>query len=276
MYIKYPCSECDAKGQTVQRKQVTVPVPAGVEDGQTVRMGVGNKEVFITFKVEKSRYFKRDGADVHTDADISLSQALLGGTIRIQGVYEDQTIQIIPGTSSHHTVTLKEKGLKRVNSSGNGDHYIHLKIAIPKKLSEKQKALIQVRNFLQFFLSVENKFATFLLKAYAELEKDTPGQIFGITYKSDGKSSSEPISEKFTQRPKDEDTFYEETDIKDTHAYKKNQIDARTYFMLGVVLVFTLLLLVLDNKKDEIVNYERDQTLAEQQRQKQKSPFDEA
>lgn len=84
MYIKYPCNECDGKGQTVQRKRVTVPVPgtflfqkpplmtymkffpAGVEDGQTVRMTVGNKELFITFKVEKSRYFKRDGSDVHT------------------------------------------------------------------------------------------------------------------------------------------------------------------------------------------------------------------
>lgn len=71
-----------------------MPVPAGIEDGQTVRMNVGNKELFITFKVEKSRYFKRDGSDVHTDAEISLSQALLGGSIRIQGVYEDQTIQV--------------------------------------------------------------------------------------------------------------------------------------------------------------------------------------
>lgn len=44
--------------------------------------------------MEKSRYFRRDGADVHTEAEISLSQAILGGTIRVQGVYEDQTIQV--------------------------------------------------------------------------------------------------------------------------------------------------------------------------------------
>lgn len=49
-FIKYPCSECDGKGQMVQRKKITVPVPAGVENGQTVRMAVGRKEVFITFK----------------------------------------------------------------------------------------------------------------------------------------------------------------------------------------------------------------------------------
>lgn len=57
-------------------------------------MSVGNKELFVTFRVEKSDYFKRDGPDVHTDADISIAQALLGGTIRIQGLYEDHTIQV--------------------------------------------------------------------------------------------------------------------------------------------------------------------------------------
>lgn len=50
-----------------------MPVPAGVEDGQTVRMAVGNNELFITFKVEKSNYFKRDGPDVHTDCTVSTS-----------------------------------------------------------------------------------------------------------------------------------------------------------------------------------------------------------
>lgn len=57
-------------------------------------MSVGQKELFVTFQVEKSDYFRRDEADVHTDAEISLSQALLGGTIKIQGVYEDHFIQV--------------------------------------------------------------------------------------------------------------------------------------------------------------------------------------
>lgn len=71
-------------------------IVVGVEDSQTVRMSVGgDKELFITFKVEKSDYFRRDQSDVHTDAEISLSQALLGGTIKIQGIYEDHFIQVI-------------------------------------------------------------------------------------------------------------------------------------------------------------------------------------
>lgn len=66
----------------------------GIEDGQTVRMPLGKKELFVTFRVEKSDYFRRDGADVHTEAEISVAQAVLGGTIRIQGLYEDHTLQV--------------------------------------------------------------------------------------------------------------------------------------------------------------------------------------
>ena len=66
-------------------RSVVVPVPAGIEDGQTVRMPVGKKEVFITFRVHKSQHFRREGSDVHTDAKISLTQAILGGRIRLKG-----------------------------------------------------------------------------------------------------------------------------------------------------------------------------------------------
>ena len=87
-----------------------------MEDGQTVRMQVGQKEVFITFRVEKSDYFRRDGADVHTEAAISVAQAALGGAIRVQGVYEDQlTLDIAAGTASHTRIRLNGKGLRKVS-----------------------------------------------------------------------------------------------------------------------------------------------------------------
>lgn len=222
----------------VQRKRVTVPVPAGVEDNQTMRMAVGKKELFITFKVEKSNYFRRDGADVHTEANVSLAQAVLGGTIRIQGVYEDHTIQVVPGTSSHTRICLSNKGLRRVNSYGQGHHYVNTKIVVPKKLSEKQRALLQ---------------------AYAELEEDTPGQILGVVQKKDGKSSdegrgssgassggnsgsggggaTEPLSDKYTQKAADE-PVYEKHDRKGSAEYKKAKHPINAYFMFGFAGVF--------------------------------------
>lgn len=166
LHIQYPCLECEGKGNTIQRKMVTVPVPAGVEDGQTVRMSVGKKEIFITFRVSKSDYFRRDGADVHTEASISIAQAVLGGSVRIQGLYEDTTIQIPKGTSSHTRIRLSGKGIRRVNSYGYGDHYVHIKIKVPQKLSQKQRALLAM---------------------YAEMEEDTPGTIDGIVNTTDGK-----------------------------------------------------------------------------------------
>lgn len=165
VYNKSPCKECRGAGQTKQRKKITVPVPAGIEDGQTVRMAVGSKEVFITFRVEASDYFRRQGSDIHTDAKLSLAQAALGGVIRVQGVYEDLTVQIPSGTGSHTRMRVSGKGLKKVSGYGYGDHYVHLKIDVPKKLNDKQRALI---------------------RAYAEMESDTPGTITGITYTKDG------------------------------------------------------------------------------------------
>jgi len=163
---KCPCGDCRGVGQTQQRRKVSVPVPAGIEDGQTVRMPVGSKEVFITFKVEKSDYFTRKGADVYTDAAISLAQAALGGTIRVEGVHEDINLHIPSGTPSHTRMRMSSKGIKKVSGFGYGDHYINIKIKAPKQLDVKQKAL---------------------LEAYAELEPETPGTIHGLTYALGGK-----------------------------------------------------------------------------------------
>lgn len=181
MLIKTPCVECQGKGKTVQRKRVNVPVPAGVEDGQTVRMPVGNKEIFITFRVEKSKTFRREGADVHSDIVVSLAQATLGGTIRVPGIYEDILLTIPAGTSSHTRIRLAGKGIPRSHSYGHGDHYVHVKVNVPGHLSSQQKAL---------------------LLAYAETESNVDGTVNGITQTKDGKddkqggsdAASSPIS----------------------------------------------------------------------------------
>lgn len=144
MFINKPCRTCQGKGQTVQSRNVIVPVPAGVLDGQTLRMKVTNgKELYVTFRVAKSNYFRRDDADIHTDAVITVSQAIVGGTIRIEGLYEELKVDVSPGTSSHSKIRLPQKGLKRLDSYGRGDHYVHIKIQVPEKPTEKQIKLIR-------------------------------------------------------------------------------------------------------------------------------------
>ncbi|CAG4961020.1 unnamed protein product [Colias eurytheme] len=243
MLIKFPCVECEGKGSSVQRKKITVPVPAGVEDGQTVRMSVGSNEIFVTFKVESSNYFRRDGPDVHTDCTISVSQAILGGTVRIQGLYEDHTLQIVPGTSSHSTIRLSRKGMKRVSQHGYGDHYVHIKIQVPKTLSDKQKALMY---------------------AFAELEEDTPGQIHGVSFDRDESTKSSGNTQSDTDSQSIHPSNKEDTKRSDKAQWTfiDSMIDAfyrnRSTFALGFALSATLViyLLTIDPSREfEITDY---------------------
>lgn len=130
--IKNPCKVCHGEGVKQQRKKITITVPPGVDDGQSIRTKVSNKELYITFRVARSNYFRRDGSDIHSDVDINLFQAILGGTVNIQGLYENLTVKIPVGTTSHTRIRLPEKGITRMNSYGKGDHYIHVKINVPK------------------------------------------------------------------------------------------------------------------------------------------------
>jgi DnaJ family protein A protein 3 len=102
-----------------------------VEDGQAMRVNLGVSEVFVTFRVKPSERFRRDREDIHSDINISIAQATLGGVVKVPGIFEDQVLQIPPGTQSHQRFRLTGKGIKRLNSPGTGDHYVHVKIKIP-------------------------------------------------------------------------------------------------------------------------------------------------
>uniref|UniRef100_A0A0N5AVZ1 Chaperone protein dnaJ 1, mitochondrial n=1 Tax=Syphacia muris TaxID=451379 RepID=A0A0N5AVZ1_9BILA len=164
-YNKNPCLECEGHGRSVQRKSVAINVPAGINDGESVRINVGRSMVYITFKVAPSLRFRRDKYDIHCDVEISVAQAVLGGTVKVPGIEQDTFIQIPPGTNSHTRMRLTGKGIKRLDYAGHGDQYINIKIKVPKRLNEKQQSL---------------------MKAWAELEEDTPGNIQGVKNTVDG------------------------------------------------------------------------------------------
>ncbi|XP_078519249.1 dnaJ homolog subfamily A member 3, mitochondrial isoform X1 [Lissotriton helveticus] len=165
-----PCISCRGTGQTKQKKTVMVPVPAGVEEGQTVRMPVGKKEIFITFRVQKSPIFRRDGADIHSDLFLSIAQAVLGGTARAQGLYETISVTIPPGIQADQRIRMGGKGIPRVNSYGYGDHYIHIKIRVPKRLTDRQRTL---------------------MLNFAEDETDVEGTINGVVNTATGSSTQD-------------------------------------------------------------------------------------
>jgi len=160
-----PCDACNGKGKSVQQRKININIPAGIKDGQTLRVSVNGEEVFVEIKVASSSLFRREGDDVHSDATMSLAQAALGGTLKVQGVYEDLSVEVPPGTSSHSKISLSGKGMKRVDAYGHGDHIVHLKIRVPTKLSPEQKDLFT---------------------ALASLESDTTGSVRGFAKTNDG------------------------------------------------------------------------------------------
>uniref|UniRef100_A0A8C9WPJ5 DnaJ heat shock protein family (Hsp40) member A3 n=1 Tax=Sander lucioperca TaxID=283035 RepID=A0A8C9WPJ5_SANLU len=150
---------CRRSGQTKKRQTVTVPVPAGVENGQTVRMSVGTKEILVTFRVQGSPVFRRNGVDIHSDVFISVAQAILGGTTTAPGLYQPISILIPASCQGDQVIRLQAKGIRRMNSHSYGDHYVHIKIRVPKKLTRRQRSL---------------------LLSYAEEETDVQGTVNGV------------------------------------------------------------------------------------------------
>nr|XP_040041457.1 dnaJ homolog subfamily A member 3, mitochondrial-like isoform X2 [Gasterosteus aculeatus aculeatus] len=164
------CALCRGSGQMKKRQTLTVPVPPGVENGQTVRMSVGKKEILITFRVQRSPVFRRSGADLHSDVMISVAQAVLGGTATAPGLHQTISILIPAGCQGDQVIRLQGKGIRRMSTYSYGDHYVHIKIKVPKKLTRRQRSL---------------------LLSYAEDETDVQGTTNGVERPAGGSRSSQ-------------------------------------------------------------------------------------
>lgn len=132
--------------------------------------GVIDCDVFwVGVQVQKSPVFRRDGADIHSDLFVSVAQAVLGGTARTQGLYETLNLSIPAGIQTDQRIRLSGKGIARISGYGFGDHYVHVKIKVPKTLTDRQRAL---------------------LMSYAEDETEVEGTVNGVTATTTGKRSS--------------------------------------------------------------------------------------
>lgn len=151
--IKDPCSSCKGEGRINKEKNLSVSVPAGIEDGNRIRLsGEGEAgvrggqagDLYIFVSIKKHSIFERDGADLHCRIPIKMSTAILGGSIEVPCI--DNTIvkfTIPEGTQHDAKFRIKGKGMIRMNSKTQGDLYIHIAIETPVKLTDRQKELIK-------------------------------------------------------------------------------------------------------------------------------------
>jgi len=125
------------------RQAVSVRIPAGINTGQTIRLrDPGAGEALIELTVEPHPFFTRDGLNLHCQVPISIGEAVLGAKIPVPTLDGEATITVPPGTQGGQTFRLRGRGIRK-NDAEKGDIYVKVQIAVPKKISEKAKVLMQ-------------------------------------------------------------------------------------------------------------------------------------
>jgi molecular chaperone DnaJ len=151
-----PCTECKGNGVKRMRKTVSVKIPAGIDNGQRIRVsgegeagyrGSPTGDLYLNINVAPSKEFHREGSDLHRSAQITFVQAALGDTLEVPTIEPNgkSTVKIkIPnGTPSGKVFRVSGKGVDRLGHSGRGDLYVTVNVHVPEKLSRRQKEYLK-------------------------------------------------------------------------------------------------------------------------------------
>lgn len=146
--IKNKCSTCGGAGKVKKRKKIHVKIPAGIDDGQQLRMsGQGEAgfnggpagDLYVVFHVREHEFFERDGDDVYCEMPVTFVQAALGDEIEVPTLHGKVKLKVPAGTQTGTKFRLKGKGIPNVRGYGVGDQHILVRIITPTKLTDKQK-----------------------------------------------------------------------------------------------------------------------------------------
>lgn len=150
-YIARPCVHCRGSGQAPAQREVTVTIPAGVEDGMHLRLrgegeagmrGGERGDLYVVVHVAPHRVFARRGRDLVCDAEVSMVQAALGDEIRLEAPDGEAVVSVPVGAQPGHVVTLRGRGLPDLRG-GRGDLLVTLRVVVPRRLTAEQRALLE-------------------------------------------------------------------------------------------------------------------------------------
>lgn len=150
--IHNPCDTCKGKGSIRRNRTITVNIPAGIDDGQTISVrGQGNRganggpngDLLVTIQIIPHEHFAREGNAVLYHMPISIVQASLGAEVEVPTLDGKVKYKIPEGTQTDTVFRLKGKGIPNLNSSGRGDQYVTVVVEIPTNLTAHQKDLLK-------------------------------------------------------------------------------------------------------------------------------------
>ena len=153
LHLRYQIHNKKKNTMEVKERDVEVDVPAGIDNGMNLRLtgqgaegdpGAPRGNLIVQVLVDDDNYFHRDGVDVHTECPISMTQAVLGGTVDVRTLSGTVEMKIPKGTQVDSKLMLRGKGIPHLHSEGRkGNHIVHLQIEIPKKVSKRQEELLR-------------------------------------------------------------------------------------------------------------------------------------
>lgn len=120
-------------------KTQTIKIPAGVDSGSRIRFG----DFDVVFEVTSDPKFKREGYDIISEKELSFADAALGTEEEVETIHGKLKIRIPSGTQPNTIIRLAGKGVPRLRGSGRGDHYVRIKVVVPKNLTSRQKELLR-------------------------------------------------------------------------------------------------------------------------------------
>jgi len=150
--ISDPCGDCHGRGRVRKTKKLAVKVPAGVDDGDRIRLsgegeagrnGGPSGDLYVEIRVNPHKLFQRDGADLSCEVPISFSKATLGGEIELPTLAGNVVLKIPAETQSGKVFRLRGKGVTTVRGRGTGDLFARVAVETPINLTDEQGALLK-------------------------------------------------------------------------------------------------------------------------------------
>jgi molecular chaperone DnaJ len=150
--IPHPCPECSGEGRVRTRRTLTVKIPAGVDTGTRIQLsgegevgpGAGPAgDLFLEIVEQPHDTFTRQGDDLHCTITLPMTAAALGTSLSLETLDGGESIDVKAGTQSGAVITLKQKGVTHLRGGGRGDLHVHVDVATPTKLDERQTELMR-------------------------------------------------------------------------------------------------------------------------------------
>ena len=150
--VEHPCTECDGAGRTLEDREVNVDVPAGIHDGQRIRLsGEGHAgalggragDLYVLVHVRPDPRFVREGNDIYSQVDLTIVQAALGATMSVETLEGPVELELAPGVQPGEVRVLRGKGMPVLQGFGRGDQRVLVNVSVPRRLSDEQRRLLE-------------------------------------------------------------------------------------------------------------------------------------